>query len=261
MNRVMPLMARVLAAYRETLGDDLCGLYLHGSYALGGFRWDGSDLDFLVVALREPDLNQKRVLIQTLLDLWPDAPPRGFEMSVVLRKDLNPFVYPTPFCLHLSSMHEARARADILAYCESMRGDDPDLAAHAAVVRQCGVTVYGVDPREVIGDVPGEAFLDSVLCDIRDARADMADNPMYVTLTLCRVLGWLRTGLILSKSQGGAWGCEAMPESASLIREALDACERGADMPNRAPERAAFCERMMNEIERAISANHTLHKR
>ena len=44
-----PLADRVLSALREQVGDDLLGVYVHGSAALGGFVPGHSDLDVLAV--------------------------------------------------------------------------------------------------------------------------------------------------------------------------------------------------------------------
>lgn len=39
----------VASRLKRALPDDLLAVYLHGSAVLGGFRWDRSDLDLLVL--------------------------------------------------------------------------------------------------------------------------------------------------------------------------------------------------------------------
>ncbi|HIV36703.1 MAG TPA: nucleotidyltransferase domain-containing protein, partial [Candidatus Negativibacillus faecipullorum] len=48
-----PLMGRITAAFRQELGENLTGIYLHGSAAFGSMS-EGSDLDFIAVTERPP---------------------------------------------------------------------------------------------------------------------------------------------------------------------------------------------------------------
>jgi len=49
------VLATVAAEHRATLGADLLGLYVHGSWVVGDFEPARSDLDLLAVLEREPD--------------------------------------------------------------------------------------------------------------------------------------------------------------------------------------------------------------
>ncbi|MGI5885675.1 MAG: DNA polymerase subunit beta, partial [Candidatus Spyradocola sp.] len=136
--RTSSLLDAIARACADTLGENLVGVYVHGSLAFGCFTWDRSDVDFLVVAREDLAHEDKMRLISALMALWPLCPPKGLEMSVALRRDLDPFAYPTPFVLHLSGAHLAACRADLAGYCRRMNGVDPDLAAHVTVLRQVG---------------------------------------------------------------------------------------------------------------------------
>ncbi|MFQ8833510.1 MAG: hypothetical protein ACLR7U_12025 [Ruthenibacterium lactatiformans] len=74
--RVRILLHRIAAACRNTLGDTLAGVYVHGSLAFGCFCWTQSDIDFLV-AVRRPLSNERRPC-SALLALEPDAPSKGW---------------------------------------------------------------------------------------------------------------------------------------------------------------------------------------
>ena len=225
------LLNRICDEYRAILGRKLTGVYLHGSLAFGCFTWATGDIDFLVVVEEPLAQSEKESLIRVLLDMTHDAPPKGFEMSVVLRKDCAPVVHPVPFELHFSNAHKARAEADLSAYCRDMHGTDPDLAAHFTVVRAVGQTLYGPPVTEIFGEVPRSAYVDSILYDVENAEADIVDNPVYVTLNLCRVLAYLQCGLVLSKAQGGQWGLNHLPAAHHpLLRGALVAYT-GAEFP------------------------------
>lgn len=223
------LLRAIARAYHEGLGENLTGVYVHGSMAFGCYRPEESDLDFLVVVEHEPTDEQKLRLLEILLALNAYAPAKGFEMSVVLAKDCAAPVHPIPFCLHYSNAHREAVQRDAAAYIGWMKGVDPDLAAHFTVTRAVGKAVWGKPIEEVFGAVPREAYLHSILADVAEAETDVADNPVYVILNLCRVLAALREGAVLSKAQGGAWGLEKLPEAHhAAIRAALDAYQKGA---------------------------------
>lgn len=200
-------------AYRRILEDALTGIYVHGSIAFGCFCWENSDIDFIVVINKEITHGQKRELIQTLLDLDAQAPQKGLEMSVVLEKYCNPFVYPTPFELHFSNAHRERCRKDLEEYCRTMHGEDKDLAAHFTVIRKAGITLCGKEIFAVFGEVPKEAYLDSIKGDVENAQSDILDDPVYIILNVCRVIAFIEEGLVLSKEQGGKWGMRNLPET------------------------------------------------
>lgn len=225
------LLTRVVNQYRAILSSKLAGIYLHGSLAFGCFTWATGDIDFLVVTEESLTQMEKEALIRVLLDMTPDAPPKGFEMSVVLRKDCDPVVHPVPFELHFSNAHRARAEADLPAYCRDMHGMDPDLAAHFTVVRAVGRTMYGLPVSEIFGEVPRSAYVDSILSDVENAEADIGSNPVYITLNLCRVLAYLQCGLVLSKQQGGQWGLTHLPEVYRPLLQGVLAAYGGAACP------------------------------
>lgn len=225
------LLTRVCDAYRRILGEKLAGFYVHGSIAFGCFTWATGDIDFLVVTEAPLTQPEKEALIRVLLDLDADAPPKGFEMSVVLRSECGHFRHPTPFELHFSNAHRARAAADLSAYCRDMHGEDPDLAAHFTVIRHVGEALFGAPIAEVFADVPRAAYVDSILGDVDGAAREIADNPVYITLNLCRVLAYLAEGAVLSKRQGGEWGVRHLPETHHPLLRAALAAYGGADFP------------------------------
>ncbi|MFQ7003294.1 MAG: hypothetical protein ACLRRT_06195 [Ruthenibacterium lactatiformans] len=145
--RVRILLHRIAAACRNTLGDTLAGVYVHGSLAVGCFCWTQSDIDFLVAVRRPLSQAQKEALLRALLALEPDAPSKGLEMSAVLEAYCRSFIHPAPYELHYSPMHRARCLRDLPAYCAEMHGADPDLAAHFTVARAVGLTLWGRLPK------------------------------------------------------------------------------------------------------------------
>lgn len=249
--REQALLERICRACSGILGEKLSGVYLHGSLAFGCFTWETGDIDFLAVVDSPLTQPEKEALIRILLDMDASAPPKGFEMSVVLRSVCKPFQYPTPFELHFSNAHKRRAEADISAYCREMHGTDADLAAHITVLRSAGRTLLGQPIESVFGEVPRSAYVDSILCDVEGAEAEVGENLVYVILNLCRVLAYLTEGAVLSKAQGGEWGLTHLPaEEHPLLTAALTAYD-GAVFPD-LPGMPAFAREMLRRIRSLI---------
>ena len=204
------------------LGDDLVGVYLHGSAVMGCFNPQKSDLDYIVVVDRPLSDAVKRAFLEMVVDLNGQGPAKGIEMSVVLRKVCRPFVYPTPYELHFSAGHLAAYRADPEGYIRRMQGDDKDLAAHFTIIRERGRCLYGAPIEDMFEKVPRGDYLDAIWYDVENAPEEIATYPMYLTLNLARVLAYGSEGLILSKKEGGAWALDRLPpEYHPLIRDAL----------------------------------------
>lgn len=213
------LLADILSDFQSILGSNLVGFYVHGSIAFGCFQWETSDVDFIAVVAAPPTEPQRIALIQSLLARTPSAPPKGIEMSVILEAECRRFRHPTPYELHFSNAHLAAATADVAAYCRSMRGLDPDLAAHFAVIRAVGQTLHGPAIRDLFAPVPREALLSSILDDV----SAPIQNPAYTLLNCCRALALHRQNLILSKPQGAQWAAQNLPphlrEDAQALQE------------------------------------------
>ena len=194
------------------LGDNLVGIYLHGSAVMGCFNPAKSDIDLLVVVEKDMPDGTKRAFTDKTVKLSEQGPAKGIEMSVVKREVCKPFVYPTPFVLHFSEGHRTWYRDNPEDYVKKMNGTDKDLAAHITVLRARGVCLYGVPIEEVFGEVPAEDYMDSLWYDIADAEDDIAEDTMYLTLNLARVLAFQKDGSVLSKKEGGEWGLKNLPE-------------------------------------------------
>jgi streptomycin 3"-adenylyltransferase len=208
--------------YAGILGSHLVGLYLHGSIAFGCFSWEQSDIDFIAVVDEPLDEQTKLGLLRVLEDLRALAPPKGFEMSVVLQACCQPFAYPTPYELHFSNGWLDRYLADPKSLCDTNGKTDVDLAAHFTSIHHAGIVLRGRPIADVFGPVPHADYLDSILMDVAQARQDILSSPVYIILNLCGVLAYVKNRQILSKAQGGQWGLAYLPEpNRSLVQRAL----------------------------------------
>jgi streptomycin 3"-adenylyltransferase len=197
---VQTQVERLTAQLVALLGDD-CAVVLHGSLALGEFVPGQSDLDVLVVCAEALTVAQVRALAQVLLA--ESLQPAPIEVSVLERGVLTAWVHPAPYVFHYSEDWRDRTTqllADPATDWLAVH-TDPDLTVHVVVARQAGIVLHG----SVDWPVPSQAdALAAVWEDIASAAADVAGNPVYVILNLCRTLWWLEHGVVLSKSAGGA---------------------------------------------------------
>ena len=207
---------------QEILKDNLTGIYLHGSAVMGCFNPEKSDLDLIVVVNEPLQDDVKRKFMNMVIEVNEAGPAKGIEMSIVTKDVCKPFVYPTPFELHFSEMHLGWYKDDPQDYVRKMKGTDKDLAAHFTIIGKRGKCLWGQPIEEVFAPVPKADYMDSIWEDIADAREDILDNTMYITLNLARVLAYKNEGLILSKKEGGEWAIKNVPEEYhSLIKAAM----------------------------------------
>lgn len=208
---------------QQILEDNLVGIYLHGSAAMGCFHAEKSDIDLLVVVKQDIPNNIKRRYMDMVVELNAHAPKKGIELSIVREGVCNPFVYPTPFVLHFSNSHLEWYQTNPSDYIAKMNGTDKDLAAHFTIIYHRGKCLCGKEIQDVFEKIRPEYYFDSIWCDVEEAEAEIIKNPMYIILNLCRVLAYGEEALVLSKQEGGKWGLDNVPETYHpLILQALN---------------------------------------
>lgn len=256
-------MASVYAQYGELLydfvdatckafGDNLVGIYLHGSAAMGCFNPASSDIDLIVVIKDALDFDKRRAYIDDMVRLNARAPKKGLEVSVVRREVCDPFVYPTPFEFHFSPMYLDACVNAPDEYARSVGHSDPDLAAHFTVIRERGRVLLGEGIPAVFGEVDGKYYMDSIWTDVSGSESDILSEPVYIVLNLARVLAYTREGLVLSKAEGGKWALDNLPdEFKPTVESAL--CEYGGGAGINADDDAltAYARYMLDEIRTA----------
>lgn len=250
---------RLLKEFTKRIGkilkDNLTGIYLHGSLAMGCFNPRKSDVDLIVIVEDVIPDSQKIRLMQQIVQLNEQAPPKGLELSFVLRKYCNPLIYPTPFELHFSEIHLKSFQDHPIRYIETMKGEDSDLAAHFSIIRRFGIVLCGEKIDRVFAEVPEEYFQKSVYEDIRNAVSEITDHPVYIILNLCRVLAFLKNKLYLSKKEGGMWGREHLPKYREILSEALECYVSDRDMKTDCTELRCFAAEMLQRIESKMYAD------
>src|SRR5262245_20594409 len=104
------------------LGDNLTGVYLHGSLAMGCFNPMRSDIDLLVItrsALADAAHDIARLVLRCSGD------PSEFELSFLRESYLHPWQYPTPFDFHFSEDWREKTVQELASDQWHMWSDDP----------------------------------------------------------------------------------------------------------------------------------------
>jgi len=216
------ILSDIKEKYTKQLGNNLVGIYVHGSIAFNCFNWEKSDIDYIVVVNEPLALAEKQKLLEETVFINTQAPSKGLEMSVILKKHCQKFTYPTPFQMHFSKMHLKWWQDNPVDYCQKMNGLDIDLAAHFTIVCHKGIVLCGEEINSVFADVNPEYYFNSIKSDIQTSKEDIFTNPISTVLNLCRVLAYKKDNIILSKREGGEWGISKLPHVyKALIQTAL----------------------------------------
>lgn len=244
------LLLRFAEMSKHIFGDNLVGVYLHGSAAMDCFNPQKSDLDLILVVEHDIPDSDKLAFMGNVVKMNEEAPAKGIELSIVKKEYCNPFVYPTPFELHFSCMHLQWIKENPEDYVKKMHGTDKDLAAHFTIIRRFGIVLYGAGIKEVFGEVPAKDYMDSICADVENACEEILDNPLYVVLNLCRVLAYLREDLVLSKKAGGEWGIKTLPrEYHALIENALECYATDREMKVESELAKDFAKQMLAQMD------------
>jgi streptomycin 3"-adenylyltransferase len=219
---VQDMLDLVKSGYREILRDNLVGIYVHGSLAMGGFNFKFSDIDYLVVVKNRLSTEAKEEIINLTINLSDRSPGKGIEMSIILKQEVEDFKYPTPFELYYSLDFKQDYIENKVDYSDTSHRD-PDLSAHITVILSRGFCLYGEPIEKVFSPVPDKYYVQSLINDVERAKEDIVNDPVYNILNLSRTFLYLKEKKVLSKLEGGKMINLLLPKKYRyLVDSALD---------------------------------------
>jgi len=193
------------------LGNNFISAYLQGSFAVGD--WDNdSDVDFTIVIKHEvsdTDLSALQAMHARIYNLeseWAKHlegsyfPIELLKGDDLIKKDL----------LYLDNAHDHLIMSD----------HDNSLVVRWTV-REYGITLAGVDSKELIDPVSTDDLRKEVLVIMQEWAKDIfagnwkMDNRWaqpFAVLSYCRMLHTLHTGRIASKLSGATWAKSTLNE-------------------------------------------------
>jgi aminoglycoside adenylyltransferase-like protein len=189
--------------------DDLVGVYLTGSFALGGGD-AASDCDFLVVKDGALSSDEERALreLHQEIPTWPGYWASNLEGSYAPRGDLE-----TLAAVGLPWLFVDRGHRE-MEWSPHCNAED----VRWVVFNRPHVLV-GTDPREFCCEVPAHVLqaavrpqIENLLDDVRSwAPFDVIWTQRYLVETACRMLYTLERGEVITKPGALDWATEALP--------------------------------------------------
>ena len=215
------MLVDFVARVSSILGDDLVGVYLVGSFALGGGD-AASDCDFLVVAEQPVGAEQERVLrelhdeIPTRDGYWP----QNLEGSYAPRAELETLDSLGGDWLYINRGHremewDPHCNAEDVRWV--LRERSLALSGPPAVQFACAV------PADLLRE-RARSLLATLIPDLRGwANFDVAWTQRYAVYSACRFLHTIETGEVTTKLDALDWAlAELAPEWRALIEQACD---------------------------------------
>jgi len=248
----------LVATLQQMLSDNLVGIYLHGSLALGSFHPTRSDIDVVVLTGQNMDLEVKHAIMACLLRL--SKMPCPLDIRFLVEHDLFPFHHPLPCDLSYSETRREQYQQDLRSGNWKHWNDaihyDPDLTIFLTVLHHHGICLYGKPLMEALPSIPEHDFREAIVNNFQVAREHPLQDLVSFVLNACRVSAYLQRSMILSKDAGGVWGLGHLPEQYHpLIHQAL-ARSRG-ESPTR-PVGYAALDDFATSIHQAILAPEDL---
>ncbi|MGO8947080.1 MAG: aminoglycoside adenylyltransferase domain-containing protein [Ktedonobacterales bacterium] len=219
------VLCELVTTTHAILGENFCGAYLQGSFAVGDAD-ASSDVDFVVVTHTEISddhvaaLGSMHARFPTLDVEWAKHLEGSYIPKGVLRRpgpSCGPFLYVDNGSPHLEwSNHD-------------------NTAVVRWALREYGIVLAGPDPASLVDEVTADVLRSEIRRTMREraqdlrASRDSSDKPWsawlqpHVVLAYCRMLHTLSTGRVGSKLAAGHWALSALDDRwADLLHRALD---------------------------------------
>ncbi len=200
---------RLADGAQEALGDAFVGAYLHGSFG-GGYADEWSDVDFLVLTIRELSAEEASRLQAFHAEFYADGPkpwaqrldgsyaPLEWFRSIDAQR--RPFLYLDRGSSHL--IPDAHCNTTVIRH----------------LVREHSIVLAGPDPKGEIDPVSTDELRAEARTTLEEYAAWLErDRDLfrrleqgYLVLTVCRLLFTAATGEIAGKAQAADWGTQEL---------------------------------------------------
>lgn len=213
---VANIRADIEACIETTLGPDLIGLYLYGSYVTGGFDVRRSDLDYLAVLRRDP--------------VGDDLPPLiAMHDAIVVRHpewvDRVEVAYLS--CRALQTFRETPHPIAVISPGEplNIKEAGADWLLNWYIVRVVGITIVGPPAKELMPLIARDEFIAAACQQARAWKVRVTSTTgspglSYAVLSSCRSLHTCVTGEQASKYGAADWAAPRFPHRVDLIERA-----------------------------------------
>jgi predicted nucleotidyltransferase len=217
-------IATTLELINSILEQKLLGVYLYGSYTIGGLQ-PYSDLDFFAVLNSATNDNEKKQLISGLLDKSiedPNDTRRPIELTMAMQNQLQPWSKTSEMDFQFG---EWMRKDFVKGNLSPWTNPNTDLAIIVTQVLNNGKKLYGQDPAELMDTIPIDDVKAVMESEIEDLLPEVQEDTRNVILTLVRIWNTLKTNIINSKQDAADWALGNVPdEFKPALQHARDVC-------------------------------------
>ncbi len=249
-------ISEVVEIWKKHMGDELVGIYLHGSVALNAFCPDSGDIDLLVVVRNAIATDKKLDIARDII--LTDGKPRPLEMSAIRLEDARNWVNNGKCVFHYSDFWTDKYLKRFLdpkeeVYVVDHEFPDADVTSYIRLIKEHGIVLYGRPTDEVFSDISDEDFWNAISSGIDDYRFDHYNGRYLVSniLILGRILSFKAEKKILSKYEAGIWMISHVPSELKYLPEAaMKAWFEGSDFAYPKEELESLRLFLIHEIKR-----------
>lgn len=254
----MDQLSAVVGLIADVLGDEVLGVYLHGSSVFGQLR-PTSDLDLVAVTSRRTTEAERRTLIERLLPISgpgdSSGRSRSVNLEIVAQDDVRPWRYPTWLDFQFGDWYRPAYASGNLA---PWNPHNPDLAIILAMVLQANRPLVGPPPSALFGPIPWADVRQAMLDSIPDLLSYLDGDERNVVLTFVRIWSTLATHEFRSKDAAADWALPRLPpEHRPVLDRARDLYLDGVpteDWGDLRPTIRPFVDHVIAQIDAAAAS-------
>jgi Domain of unknown function (DUF4111)/Nucleotidyltransferase domain len=195
------------------LGSDLVGVYVGGSYALGDYRREGSDLDLAAVVSAPLSLELRRQVVERLRHESLLCPAQALELVIYRWETARSGSVKADFELNLNTGSELPLQVDWRARA----GEGHWFPIDRSILAQAGMPLLGPPAGAVFSPIAPQALVPVLVNSIRWHRAHPKRQSDSV-LNACRSLRFATEGRWSSKPAAGRWAVDRGLAPSELVR-------------------------------------------
>jgi predicted nucleotidyltransferase len=205
------VLQELTVSVQAILAENLMGLYLQGSFAVGDFD-EHSDVDFLAIIKHE--------LTEAELAALQAMHQRLFALTITWAQHLEGSYFPVEMLSRYDRVQDRPFYLDNGSQ-ELIRSDHDNTWVVRWTVREHGIPLLGPPPDDLIAPIPPEAMHQEIIKTMHDWAEEIFSGGFQLdslwaqpfgVISYCRMLQTLRNGRIKSKRAGVIWAQNNLPQ-------------------------------------------------